>query len=46
MGELWRRIWYLLNRTRFERELAEEMDAHRAMKGDDEPRFGNMYQSQ
>jgi predicted permease len=42
MGELWRRIWYLLNRTRFERELAEEMDAHRAMKGDDEPRFGNM----
>ncbi len=42
MGELWRRIWYLLNRSRFERELAEEMEAHRAMKGREEPRFGNM----
>jgi hypothetical protein len=41
MGELWRRLWYLLNRSRFERELREEMDAHRAMKGDAGPRFGN-----
>jgi predicted permease len=41
MRELWRRLWYLLNRSRFERELREEMDAHRAMKGDAGPRFGN-----
>ncbi|HVH56786.1 MAG TPA: ADOP family duplicated permease [Vicinamibacterales bacterium] len=41
MGELWRRLWYLLNRARFERELREEMDAHRAMKRETEPRFGN-----
>ena len=34
MGELWRRVWYLLNRSRFERELREEMEAHRAMKGE------------
>jgi hypothetical protein len=39
--ELWRRLWYLLNRSRFERELREEMEAHRAMKGDAGPRFGN-----
>src|SRR3954471_15077632 len=41
MGELWRRIWYLLNRSRLERELRDEMNAHRAMKGDVGPRFGN-----
>ena len=41
MGELCRRLWYLLNRSRFERELREEMDAHRAMKGESGPRFGN-----
>ena len=41
MGEIWRRLWYLLNRSRFERELREEMDAHRAMKREAEPRFGN-----
>lgn len=41
MGELWRRLWYLLNRSRFERELREEMDAHRAQKGASEPPFGN-----
>jgi hypothetical protein len=41
MGELWRRLWYLLNRARFERELREEMDAHRAMKRETEARFGN-----
>lgn len=42
MSELWRRIWYLLNRSRFERELAEEMEAHRAMTGINGPRFGNV----
>src|SRR4029453_8380548 len=42
MGELWRRIWSLLNRARFERELEAEMHAHRAMKGAAGPRFGNM----
>jgi predicted permease len=41
MGELWRRIWYLLNRSRFERELREEMAAHADMKGSAGPRFGN-----
>jgi predicted permease len=41
MGELWRRLWFLLNRSRFERELQEEMDAHRARKGEAGPRFGN-----
>jgi predicted permease len=40
-GELWRRIWYLLNRSRFERELQEEMDAHREMQRGAGPRFGN-----
>jgi len=40
-GELWRRVQYLLNRSRVERELEEEMAAHRAMKGAGEPRFGN-----
>src|SRR5688500_16290140 len=44
LGELWRRLWYYLNRSRFERELREEMDAHRAEKeaaGGRGPRFGN-----
>ena len=44
MGELWRRVWYLLNRSRFERELREEMQAHRemaGMSGGAGPRFGN-----
>jgi predicted permease len=44
LGELWRRMWYLLNRARFERELREEMDTHRAMAGMSDaagPRFGN-----
>ena len=40
-GELWRRIHYLLNRSRMERELEEEMAAHRALKRAGEPRFGN-----
>src|SRR6185436_11899395 len=39
-AEWFRRIWYLLNRGRFDAALQEEMDAHRAMLG--EPaRFGN-----
>jgi predicted permease len=41
MGELWRRLWFLLNRRRFERELQDEMDAHRAMKAGGEAPFGN-----
>ena len=44
MGELWRRLWYLLNRSRFDRELREEMEAHRDMlnmTGNAGPRFGN-----
>ena len=41
MGELWRRIWYFLNRSRFERELRAEMAAHRAMMPAAGPRFGN-----
>jgi predicted permease len=40
-GEWRRRIWYLLNRRRMERELQAEMAAHRQMMGD--PRqFGNV----
>lgn len=40
LGELCRRVWYLLNRTRFERALDEEMASHRAMMQN--PRgFGN-----
>lgn len=44
MGELWRRLWYLLNRSRFERELRDEMAAHREMArltNPAGPRFGN-----
>jgi hypothetical protein len=40
-GELWRRVHYLVHRSRFERELDEEMAAHRAMKGAGEFPFGN-----
>ncbi len=32
----------MLNRSRFERELQDEMEAHRAMQGDGGPRFGNV----
>ena len=28
IGECWRRVWYLLNRRRLERELREDMEAH------------------
>ena len=41
MRELWRRLWFLLNRSRFERELREEMEAHRAMITDAGVPFGN-----
>src|SRR4051794_7670453 len=42
MGKLWRRIHHLLNRNRFERELAEEMQAHREMMPDERrAAFGN-----
>jgi predicted permease len=41
LRELGRRLYYLLNRARLERELREEMQAHRAMKGGSGPRFGN-----
>jgi putative ABC transport system permease protein len=40
VSEWFRRVWYLLNRSRFERSLQKEMEAHREMMG--EPiRFGN-----
>ncbi len=42
MGKLWRRIHFLLHRGRLERELADEMAAHREMMSDDRRRnFGN-----
>jgi hypothetical protein len=41
LAEFERRVWFLLNRSRFERELRDEMDAHRAMQGATGPRFGN-----
>ena len=40
MGRALRRIRYLLSRRRLERELAEEMDLHRALSGG--PAFGNV----
>ena len=42
LGEILRRLWYRLNRTRFERELQEEMAAHREAMGGDVRDFGNM----
>ena len=42
MGEFFRRIYYLLNRRRLERELANDLDVHREMLGRDYQRgFGN-----
>jgi predicted permease len=29
--ELWRRLWYFLNRHRFDRELANDLDVHREL---------------
>src|SRR5687768_15356227 len=40
LGEWSRRIWYRLNRARVERDLEDEMAAHREMMGDTR-RFGN-----
>ena len=40
IGEWMRRLWYLLNRRRFEAALEQDMEAHRAMMGDP-VRFGN-----
>ena len=37
-----RRIWHLLNRRRFERELVQEMDHHRAAMPDPQ-RFGDTH---
>jgi hypothetical protein len=34
VGEWPRRLWYRLNRRRMERELEDEMAAHRAMMAD------------
>jgi hypothetical protein len=41
LGELDRRLYYLLHRARFERELREEMEAHRSIGLVVGPRFGN-----
>jgi hypothetical protein len=38
--EWFRRVWYLLNRGRFDAALRQEMEAHRAMMREPE-RFGN-----
>src|SRR5947208_12476320 len=42
MGKLWRRLVFLLQRRRLERELADEMEAHRElMPPDRRSNFGN-----
>jgi predicted permease len=42
MRKLWRRIYFLLHRGRLERELADEMEAHREMMPEERRRhFGN-----
>ena len=42
MEKLWNRVYFLLHRKRLEHELAEEMEAHRAMMPDDQrSQFGN-----
>ncbi len=41
MGELFRRIYYLLNRSRLERELRNDIDVHREMLGANRRNFGN-----
>jgi hypothetical protein len=40
IGELTRRVWYRLNRRRFEEELRRELEAHRDALGD-QARFGS-----
>jgi putative ABC transport system permease protein len=42
MGEFFRRIYYLLNRRRLERELADDIEVHREMMGQEYRKdFGN-----
>jgi predicted permease len=44
MGELWRKMWYLLNRRRMQEALCDEMEFHREMAeraGADRKDFGN-----
>jgi predicted permease len=42
MSKLWNRVYFLLHRKRMEKELAEEMESHRAMLPDDQrSQFGN-----
>ena len=43
IGEWMRRLWFLLNRARFEAALREEMETHRVMM-QDRARFGNTLQ--
>jgi hypothetical protein len=40
IGEWFRRVWYLLNRSRVDAALRREMEDHRALMGDP-ARFGN-----
>ena len=42
MGTLLRRVWYLVNRRRYERELVQEMQEHREQMHDP-PRFGDTH---
>ncbi|HYP09133.1 MAG TPA: ABC transporter permease [Bryobacteraceae bacterium] len=41
MTELFRRVRYLLNRRRYDRELADDMEFHREMAGRDGRNFGS-----
>jgi len=41
IGELWRKLHYLVNRGKLQRELADELEAHRAEMGDRAPSFGS-----
>ncbi len=43
LQRLWRRVYFLLNRSRLERELVEEMEAHRAtLPPDRQSQFGSV----
>lgn len=45
MNEFFRRVWYLLNRSRYDRELENDMQFHREMAGRAErSNFGNALQ--
>ena len=47
MGELFRRLYYLLNRTRLQQELQNDMEFHREMSARAEKtNFGNMLRMQ